>query len=94
MESILGPHGWANPEALGEEKWLSLLDACEDITTWRQPHFWQSALSSFTSGSRSVENTDTARFPPANRSGQHCGIREKDGKGEGGTEITGKSASK
>lgn len=94
MESILGPQGWANPEALGEEKQLSLLDARKDITTWRQPHFWQSALSSFTSGSRSVENTDTARFPSANRSGQYCGIREKNGKGKGGTETTRKSASK
>lgn len=30
-----------------------------------------------------MENTDTARCPPANRSEQYCGIREKDGKGKG-----------
>lgn len=79
---------------LGEEQ-LSLLDAWKAITAWRQPHFWQSALSSFTPGSRSVENTDTARHPPANRSGQSGAIRvTKIGKVRGGTGTTRKSAFK
>lgn len=44
VDSVPGRHGWAHPEALGEEQ-LSLLDAWKAITAWRQPHFWQSALS-------------------------------------------------
>lgn len=93
MESILGPHGWANPEALGEEKQLSLLDARKDIATWRQPTFGNLLSPPSRQAAtqwRTLTQPDTLLQIVLNNT---VGS-EKDGKGDGSTETTRKSASK